>query len=76
MRAFVFAELADDLSGEDDGQIADVKFLVFVANDFLYAAFVRRIQEAPEKRDDEAAGAAAGEICGLFRARRFHRAGG
>ena len=64
--AFVFAEFADDLSGEDDGEIADVKFLVLVADDFFYAAFVRGIQETPEESDDEAAGATAGEIANFF----------
>src|SRR5277367_62145 len=64
--ALVFAELADDLSGEDHGQVADVKFFVFVADDFFYAALVRGIQEAPEERDYEAAGAAAGQIANFF----------
>ena len=64
--ALVFAELADDLSGENHRQVADVKFLVFVADDFFDAALVHRIQEAPEKRDDEAARAAIDEVANFF----------
>src|ERR1700734_4024784 len=64
--AFVFAEFADDLSSEDDREIADVKFLVLVADDFFYAALVHGIQETPEESDNEAAGAATGEIANFF----------
>ena len=47
--AFVFAEFADDLAGENYRQVADVEFLEFVANDFLNALFVNGIEEAPEE---------------------------
>ena len=64
--ALVFAEFADDLSGKYDGQIADVKFLVFVADDFFYAALVRGIEKAPKKRNDETARAPADEVADFF----------
>jgi hypothetical protein len=54
------------LTGEDHGEITDVKFLVLVADDLFYAALVRGIQETPEERDDETAGAAAGEVTHFF----------
>jgi hypothetical protein len=64
--ALVFTELADDLSGEDDGKIANVKFLVLIADDFFYAALVRGIQKTPEQRDHESARTPTGEIANFF----------
>src|SRR6516162_80749 len=63
--SFIFAKLADHLAREHNGQIANVKFLVLVANDLLHAFFMKRIEKAPEKRDHKTARAAIDEVTNL-----------
>ena len=64
--SLVFTELSNHLSREDHWQIANVKFFVLVANNFLHPPFVHRIQKTPKQRDHKSARAPAGEIANFL----------
>src|ERR1700730_5707909 len=43
-----------------------MKFLVFVADDFLHAFLMNRVQESPKQGDDEAAGPSMDKLADLL----------
>ena len=61
-RALVLAKLGDDLARQHHRQIADMIFLVFLADDLLDPALVLGVHERPQQRHHDGPRAAVDEV--------------
>ena len=64
--ALIFAELAHNLPRKHHRHVADVKFLILAADDFLHLLLVNGIQKSPKQRNHESPRSFADQIAHFF----------